>query len=66
MLLAHNSSVVLINDTHKLLCDFDIVKDHLISSRKTRPNNNQQKKDKLAKTVYFCCPGDHRIKLKEC
>ena len=41
----HNTATILENNTHKLLWDFDIHTDHLISAR--RPNNNQQKKEKL-------------------
>ena len=33
--------------------------------QKTRPNNNQQKKDNF-KIVDFAVQADHRIKLKEC
>ena len=32
----------------------------------TRPNNNQQKKERNQKIVDFAVPADHRIKLKEC
>ena len=43
----HNPAFILENDTHKLLLDFDIQTDHLISAR--RPdliiiNNNKKKK----------------------
>ena len=57
----HNPASVLENDTHKLLWDFDIQMDHLIS---TRPCNNQQKKGTY-KIVDFAVLADHRIKLKE-
>ena len=30
----HNAAPLLENDTHKLLCDFDIHTDHLISARR--------------------------------
>ena len=57
----HNPAAVLENDTHKLLWDFDIQTDHLISAR--RPDliviNN---KKRICKIVDF---ADHRIKLKE-
>ena len=46
---------------HKLLWDFDIQKDHLISA-----HNNQEKKKRICKIVDFAVPADHRIKLKEC
>ena len=52
------------NDTQKLLWDFDIKTDHLISAR--RPDLINKKKKKICKIVYFTVPGDHRIKLKEC
>ena len=62
----HNTTPVLENDKHKLLWDFDIQTDHLISAR--RPNliiiNNKKRKN--FKMVYFAVPADHRIKLKEC
>ena len=61
----HNPAPVLENSTHKLLCDFVIQTDHLISAR--RPDliiiNN---KKKICKIVNFAVPADHRIKLKEC
>ena len=54
------------NDTHKLLCDFDILSDHLISTR--RPDLiiiNKKKKKRNCKFVDFAVLADHRIKLKE-
>ena len=61
----HNPAPVLENDAHKLLWDFDIQTDHLISAR--RPDliiiNNEKK---ICKIVDFAVPADHRIKLKEC
>ena len=61
----HNPAPVIENNTHKLLWDFDIHTDHLISARRPDPNNNQQKK-RICKIVDFAVPADHRIKLKEC
>ena len=54
---------------HKLLWDFEIQTDHLLSAR--RPdliiiNNNKNKKKKTCKIVDFAVPADHRIKLREC
>ena len=62
----HNPASVLENDTHKLLWDIDI--DRLPKlGQKIRPyNNQQQKKKRICKIVYFAVPADHRIKLKEC
>ena len=62
----HKSAPVLENDTHKLLWDFNIQTDPLISAKKTIPFNNQLKKKRICKTVDFAVPADHRIKLKEC
>ena len=61
----HNPAPVLENNTHKLLWDFDIHTDHLLSER--RPDviiiNN---KKRICKIVDFADPADHRIKLREC
>ena len=50
----HNPASVLENGTHKLLWDFDIQTDHLISDRRQdliviNNNNNNNKKRELAK-----------------
>ena len=56
---------VLENDTHKILWDFDIHKDHLNSAR--RPDLIIiNKKKRFCKIADFAVPADHRIKLKEC
>ena len=60
----HHQAAVLENDTHKLLRDYDIQTDKLISVR--RPDfiiMNKQKR--TCKIVDFAVPADHRIKLKE-
>ena len=62
----HNSAPVLENDTHKLLWDFHIQTDHLISARKPDLIIINKKKTKICKIVDFTVPADHRIKLKEC
>ena len=63
----HNPAPVLENDTHKLLWDFDIQTDHLISAR--RPDfiiiNKKKKKENL-QNCRLSLLADHRIKLKEC
>ena len=60
-----NSAPVQENDTHKLLWDFDIHTDHLISA--SRPDLIIiNKKREFAKIVEFAVPGDHKIKLKKC
>ena len=62
-----NPASILENDTHKLLQDFDIQTDHLISAR--RPDlliiNNKRNKI-IFKNLDFAVPAEHRIKLKEC
>ena len=61
----HNPTLVQENDTHKLLWDFDIHTDHLISAR--RPDLIIINKEKrICKIVNFAVPADHRIKLIEC
>ena len=53
------------NATHKLLWDFNIQTDHLISAR--RPDLIIINKEKrTCKIVDFAVSADHRIKLKEC
>ena len=51
--------------THKLLWDFDIQTDHLISPRRADLIIIKEKK-RIYKIVDFAVPADHRIKLKEC
>ena len=61
----HNPTPVLENDTHRLLWDFGIHTDHLISAR--RPGLVIiNKKKRTCKVVDFAVPADHKIKLKEC
>ena len=66
----HNPAPVLENDTHKLLWDFDIHTDHLISVRRADliiiNKKKKKKKKRTCKIVVFAVPADHRIKLKEC
>ena len=56
----HNPAAVLENNTHKLLWDFDIQTDHLISTR--RPDliiiiiDYNKKKEKL-QNCRLCCPS---------
>ena len=60
----HNPESVLENETHKLLWDFDIQTDHLISAR--RPDLVIiNKKNRTYRIVDFAVPADHREKLKE-
>ena len=60
----HNPALVLENDSHKLLWDFNIQTDHLIPAR--RPDLIIiNKKKRTCKIVDFAVPADHRIKQKE-
>ena len=56
------------NDTHKLLWDFDIQTDLLISARRLDLiiiNNNNNKK-RICIIAEFAVPADQKIKLKDC
>ena len=59
----HNTAPVLENDIHKLLWDFDIHTDHLISARRPDLIIINKKKKRICKIVDF---ADHKTKLKEC
>ena len=54
----HNPAPVLENDTHKLLWDFDIQTDHLISTRRPELIIIKKKK-KMCKIVDFAVPASH-------
>ena len=56
----HNPEFVLVNETHKLLYDFDIQTDHITSVR--RPDLIIINKKKRTSRII---PADHRVKLKE-
>ena len=62
-----NPASVLENDAHKLLWDFDIQTDHLISVK--RPDLiliNQKKKEENLQNCGLCCPGwpENKIERK--
>ena len=65
----HNLESVLVKEMHKILCDFEIQSDHLISAR--QPNlvivkkKKRKKKKRTCQIVDFAVPADHMIKLKE-
>ena len=60
----HNPESVLENETSKLLWDFGIQTDHLISDR--RPVLIIiNKKERTFKIAVFAFLADHRVKLKE-
>ena len=52
----HNSAPVLENETHKLLWDFDIQTDHLISARRPDLKIINNKKENL-QNCGFWSPG---------
>ena len=67
----HNPAPFLENDTYKLLWDFYIQTDHLISVRRPdliiiNKKEKKKKEKKICKILDFAVPADHRIKLKEC
>ena len=49
------------NDTHKLLWDFDLLTDHLISARKQGLMKTNKIKKKIYQIVDFAVLADHRI-----
>ena len=58
----HNPEFVLENETHKILWDFEIKMDHLISARRTDlVTVNKKKKE----PIDFAVPANYGIKLKE-
>ena len=60
----HKPESVLENETHKILWDFEIQTDHLITAR--RPDLVLiNKKKRTCQIVDFAVPADHRVKLKE-
>ena len=61
----HNSVPILENDTRKLLWDFDIRTDHLISDRRPDLIIINKKKRRISKIIDFAIPADHWIKLQE-
>ena len=58
----HNTAPVLENDTDKLLRDFDIHTDHLISDRRPGQIIINKKKANL-QNYRLCCPGWSRNKI---
>ena len=59
-----NTESVLENEAHKILWDFEIQIDHLISARQPDVVIVNKKKKTLPNNG-LCRPGDHRVKLKE-
>ena len=61
----HNPWSVLESEPHKVLWDFEIQKDHLISARRPNFVIVKKKKKKNYRIVDFAVPADHRVELKE-
>ena len=62
----HNPASVQGNNTHKLLWDFDIQMDPLISAKRSNLKIIKKKKKRICKIVDLAVPADYRIKEKEC
>ena len=58
----HNPASVLEKDAHKLLWDFGIQTDHLITAR--RPDLMIINKKRICKIVDSAVPAEQRIELK--
>ena len=59
----HNPESILENEMHKLLWNFEIQTDHLISAR--RPDLVIIRKKRTYRIVDFAVPADHRGRIKE-
>ena len=57
----YNPESILKNETYKVLWDFEIKTDHLISARQ----QDNKKKKSLCWTVDFAVPVDYKVKFKE-
>ena len=61
----HNTESILENEMHKLLWDFEIQTDHLISARRPDLIKVKKKKKRTCRIGDFDVPVDHKVKLKE-
>ena len=59
----HNPECVQENETHKLLWDFEVQTDHLISARRPGVVIIDKKKENL-KICELCCPGRPQSKIE--
>ena len=57
----HNTESVVENDTHKILWDFEIQADYLISVR-LPVQVTVKKKERISQNVDFGVLADHRVK----
>ena len=53
------------NETYKILRDFEIQTDHLVSARRPHLKWILKKRKKRERIVDFAVPADHRVKNKE-
>ena len=53
------------NEMHKLMWDFEVQMDHLISAKRSDLLIVNKKKKREAAEVDFAVPADHKVKLKE-
>ena len=60
----HNPASILENKRYKLLWDFDIQTDRLISARRPDLIIINKKRKRACKILNFAVPADHRVKLK--
>ena len=60
----YNPKSVLENEIYKILWDFEIQTDHLISARRPDQVIINKKKKKIYQIVDFGVLADHRVKLK--
>ena len=60
----HNQAPILENDTHKLLLDFDIHTDHLISARRPDLFIIPAPKKRTCKIVDFAVPAETQNKTE--
>ena len=60
----HKSESVLENKTYKILIDFDIEMDHLMSSKRSEIMMINKVK-RICRLADFAVPANHRVKIKE-
>ena len=61
----NNQASVMKNDTHKLLWNFYIQTNYLISARLQDLIINKNKKKRTCNVRELCVPTDHRLQMKE-
>ena len=63
----YNPESVQDNETHKIVCDFEIQTCHLIPARlyESKKKKKKEKKSRTCGIADFIVPADHRVKIKE-